>query len=170
MRYISNTLLQNEKLIYYTRPHWIIFAPTFFSFLVALILYSKGPDIFGPVGNLRYFNLYVYEILAILAAIIGLFGLINAYITFQTSEYGITDRRILMKTGWIRRNSLEVFLDKIEAVKVNQSIFGRVLNYGTLIIVGTGGTEDPFFSIPAPLHFRKKVQQQIDLYDNRFSR
>lgn len=165
MQYIQNTILKNEKLVYWARPHWIIFAPAAISILLALILISYGPALLGSLAYFQLFGLYFYQLFAILVILFGIYNIISAYINYQTSEYGITDKRILMKTGWIQRNSLEVFLDKIEAVRVGQSILGRILNYGTLIIVGTGGTEDPFFNIPDPLSFRKQVQQQIDLYE-----
>lgn len=165
MRYIQDTILKDEKLIFATRPHWIVFAPAAISIIFALILISYGPDVLGTFAYVVVLGFYLYQLFAIVLILFGAYQAVSAYITYQTSEYGITDKRILMKTGWIQRNSLEVFLDKIEAVRVDQSIPGRILNYGTIVIVGTGGTEDPFYSIPDPLAFRKRVQQQIDLYE-----
>ena len=69
-----------------------------------------------------------------------------------------------MKTGLIQRYSLELFLDKIEAIYVDQTILGRLLNYGVIIVVGTGGSKDLFTNVPNPLEFRRMVQQQIDTY------
>ena len=69
----------------------------------------------------------------------------------------------MIKTGFIRRNSLETLLTKVEGIQVNQGMLGRILNYGTIIVKGTGGTSNPFHKIDAPLEFRKKVQEQIAL-------
>jgi uncharacterized membrane protein YdbT with pleckstrin-like domain len=99
----------------------------------------------------------------VIAALIGAYWLLMAYIKYRTSEFGITDKRVLMKTGFVSRNSLEIFLRKLEAINVNQTVTGRILNYGTLVIIGTGGTEDFYFNVPDPLNFRKRVQQQADL-------
>jgi len=88
---------------------------------------------------------------------------ISSFISFKTSEFGITNKRVLIKAGFIRRNSLETLLTKVEAIQVNQGILGRILNYGTIIVKGTGGTSNPFHKIDAPLEFRKKVQEQIAL-------
>jgi uncharacterized membrane protein YdbT with pleckstrin-like domain len=85
------------------------------------------------------------------------------FINYQYSEFGITDKRVLIKVGLIRRQSLETLLTKIESIQVNQGILGRVLNYGTLIIRGTGGTAGKYNNISNPFEFRKKVQEQIDL-------
>ena len=71
-----------------------------------------------------------------------------------------------MKVGFIRRNSLEIFLHKIESVYVEQSLFGRIFNYGVIVIAGTGGSKDPFPFIPNPLLFRRKVQEQIEKMNN----
>ncbi len=69
----------------------------------------------------------------------------------------------MVKVGFIRRNSLEVLLNKVEGIQVNQSILGRIMGYGSIIISGTGGTQNPFHKITAPLDFRKKAQEQIAL-------
>jgi len=88
---------------------------------------------------------------------------ISSFISLKTSEFGITNKRVLIKTGFIRRDSLETLLTKVEGIQVNQGMLGRILNYGTIIVKGTGGTSNPFHKIDAPLEFRKKVQEQIAL-------
>jgi len=94
----------------------------------------------------------------LLALISGIF----TFISYKTSEFGITNRRVLIKVGFIRRKSLEIFLTHVEGIFVKQGILGRILNYGTIIVNGTGGTKTPFHNIRAPLEFRKKVQEQIE--------
>ena len=73
---------------------------------------------------------------------------------------------MLMKMGWIRRFSVELFLGKIEAVLVEQTLVGRLLGYGRVVVVGTGGSRDPFLYIANPLRFRHAVQQQMDLLNS----
>jgi len=80
---------------------------------------------------------------------------------YATSEFGITDKRVLIKTGFIQRNSHEILLSKVEAIKVNQGLLGRMLDFGTIALTGTGGTQDPFKNIVKPLEFRKQAQEQI---------
>jgi uncharacterized membrane protein YdbT with pleckstrin-like domain len=72
----------------------------------------------------------------------------------------VTNRRVLIKVGFIRRHSLELLLPKVEGIAVDQGILGRILGYGTIIVTGTGGTKEPFRNIIAPMEFRKMVQQQ----------
>ena len=92
-----------------------------------------------------------------LKAILTLF--ISPLIASATSEFAITDKRIIIKVGLISRRTLEMNLSKIESVNVNQSVLGRLLGYGTIVVVGTGGSKEPFAVISAPLEFRKKFQE-----------
>jgi len=79
-----------------------------------------------------------------------------------TDEFAVTNRRVIVKTGLISRKTLEMNLSKIESVNVDQSIFGRLLGYGTITIIGTGGTRESFPNISKPLLFRKKFQELSD--------
>ena len=73
-----------------------------------------------------------------------------------SDEFAITNHRIIVKTGLISRRTLEMNLNKVETVNVDQSILGRLFGYGTIRIVGTGGTNEVFENISHPIEFRKK--------------
>jgi uncharacterized membrane protein YdbT with pleckstrin-like domain len=73
-----------------------------------------------------------------------------------SDEFAITNHRIIVKIGLISRRTLEMNLNKVETVNVDQSILGRMLGYGTIRIVGTGGTNEVFENISHPIEFRKK--------------
>lgn len=75
------------------------------------------------------------------------------------SEFVITNRRIIIKTGFIARSTFEMNLSKIESVNVDQSVAGRLFNYGSMTIIGTGGTRETFHNISKPLNFRKSFQE-----------
>ena len=74
-------------------------------------------------------------------------------------EFVVTNKRVIVKTGLISRRTLEMNLNKIESVNVDQSILGRLLNYGTITIIGTGGTKESFTNIAHAVEFRKKFQE-----------
>ncbi|MDD3721036.1 MAG: PH domain-containing protein [Lutibacter sp.] len=76
-----------------------------------------------------------------------------------TDEFAITNKRVIIKTGLISRKTFEMNHSKIESVNVDQSILGRILGYGTIRIVGSGGTKEVFPNIRKPLQFRKKFQE-----------
>ena len=92
-----------------------------------------------------------------LKALLTLF--IAPLIAVSTSEFAITNKRVIIKVGLISRRTLEMNLTKIESVNINQGMLGRLLGYGTIVVVGTGGTKEPFASIADPLTFRKKFQE-----------
>ena len=91
----------------------------------------------------------------------GIFTLFIApLIDYLTSEFAVTNKRIIIKTGFISRNTFEMNHSKIESINVIQSIPGRILGYGTIIIMGTGSTKEPFADIRDPMTFRKKFLEQ----------
>lgn len=75
------------------------------------------------------------------------------------AEFGITNKRVIIKTGLFSRKTLEMNLSKIESVNVDQSIWGRIFGFGDITIIGTGGTEETFHTIRKPIRFRKKFQE-----------
>lgn len=147
MSYIKKTLLQEETILYFTKPHYIIFYPMLLWLALAIWFFdtTAGTTLLGTI-----------------ALIASIFSCINSLINYYTSEYAITNKRVIIKFGFIRRQSLEVFLERIEGIYIEQSIIGRILNFGTVIIGGIGGTKNPFPYIPDPIKFRSSVQQQIE--------
>jgi uncharacterized membrane protein YdbT with pleckstrin-like domain len=147
MGYIEENLMGGEDIIYRTKLHWIVFLWPVIWFIIALLLIFSGGGDTNAVGGF-------FVLIAIITGI-------ASFINYSTSEFGVTNKRVLAKVGFIRRNSLEVLLTKVEGIQVNQGILGRMLDYGSIVISGTGGTKDPFHKIPTPLEFRKKTQEQI---------
>jgi uncharacterized membrane protein YdbT with pleckstrin-like domain len=168
MRYIRSHLLQNETLVYAVRPHWVVFSSGVWALLLACYVWW-----FAPLALLNwsfFANYSLRDLAAFIAFVAGACWLIRAYVYYMTSEYGVTNKRVLIKTGWIQRRSLEIMLDKVEGVLVDQTITGRIFNYGEITIIGTGGTKDSFPFIPGPMHFRQVVQQQVDDFEEQFRR
>ena len=132
--YVDSTLLQGETVLYRAR----------------ISLWSLAHLIFFGV--------------LLLVVVVGLALLIIAWIRYRTTEFAVTDRRIIAKTGLISRSTVELFLDKVEALHVDQSVPGRLLDFGTITIRGTGTTLEPIRDISAPLELRKQFMQAADLY------
>lgn len=91
-------------------------------------------------------------------------------VEYVTSEFAVTNKRVIMKIGWISRQVLELNLHKIESVNVDQSLLGRLLGYGTITIIGTGGTRETFDRIAHPLAFRKAFQEQESEFEDTLDR
>jgi uncharacterized membrane protein YdbT with pleckstrin-like domain len=105
----------------------------------------------------EYETTYHWIIFINLRALLTLF--IAPIIDRWTSEFAITNKRVIIKVGLISRKTVELNLTKIESVNVDQSVFGRILGYGSIRIIGTGGTKEIFTKIRKPLEFRKKFQE-----------
>jgi uncharacterized membrane protein YdbT with pleckstrin-like domain len=98
----------------------------------------------------------------LLVAVIGIGFLAAAWVRMKSTEIAITNKRIIAKFGFIRRNTVEINLDKVEALRVEQGFWGRFLNYGTVLISGVGSTIDPIRDIADPLVFRRKFMEATD--------
>ena len=107
--------------------------------------------------QIEFETTYHWIIFCNLRAVFTLF--IAPMLDRYSDEFAITNKRIIVKTGLISRKTLEMNLSKIESVNVDQSILGRMLGYGTIRIIGTGGTREEFPNISNPIEFRKKFQE-----------
>lgn len=147
MSYLKKTLLPDEYLSFSTRKHWVIFAFPIFWLIVGCIL-MRQKDLLVLLGYLALFIAIYYWLVAVT--------------TYLTSEFAVTNKRVLIKTGFIYRKTWETLLSKVATLEVKQNILGRLLGYGTLIIQNTGGGKDHFAVISEPLLFRRKVQEQAE--------
>jgi uncharacterized membrane protein YdbT with pleckstrin-like domain len=149
MSYIESNLMVDEEMVHITRLHPIILL-----FPAAATSLLAGS--FAILESVPYAQLVVAVFL-----FVSLWRLTDRLILFLSSEFGVTSKRVLGKTGFIRRTSLDIVLGKVEAIRLSQSILGRVLNYGDIEVTGTGGTDEVLRFIPDPLVFRKVVQEQL---------
>lgn len=156
MSYIDDHLLEDERIVHRTRPHWIMFG---------------GPLALGTAGLVLGIALQVFQrdywYVGAAVVALALVLAVGPWLRYISSEFAVTDKRVLARLGLIQRHSLETLLSKIEALGVEQDLTGRLLNYGTITLTGTGGTRETITQIPAPLEFRRQVQSQIVALENR---
>ena len=81
------------------------------------------------------------------------------FLDYITTEMAITNKKVVGKYGFIFRKTLEMNLPKIESISVDQGVLGRILGYGTITVIGTGGTKEELCYMSNPLEFRKKFQE-----------
>ena len=156
MSYIHKSLLDGEEIVYLTRRHKIIFAWPVVWLLISAVLFGvKWFVLFRPEID---FALMIFSGIFLAAALLHALVI---WIQYLSAEFGVTNRRVIVKEGFIKRSTVEVFLKRVESVQVDQSIWGRILNFGTIIVSGTGGVSDPISMIRDPLEFKKQVQQQL---------
>jgi len=155
MGYIDNNLLSGEQIFFRTHLHWKVF-------LVPVLLFLVGVA-FTAGAMYQGFDPY----LSVLILVIPLGVLFHSYLTWRCSEFAVTDKRVLIKTGIVSRHTLETILTKVENIGVEQSLWGRLFNFGTLYVTGTGSTRETFSGIHAPLEFRKAIEAAAVAFEER---
>jgi hypothetical protein len=146
--YTAATLQENEQPLHHTAIHWMALSGSIIGAILTLIVIL-------PIAMFAAWKDFYWAWL-LLVIPLGILG--SAIVTVRTSELVITDRRVLIKVGFIQRHTFEMFISKIESVAVFQSMLGRLFNYGTVTIRGTGGSSESFTTIAAPLQFRDAIQ------------
>jgi uncharacterized membrane protein YdbT with pleckstrin-like domain len=171
MSYIDDNLLPDEKVVYRSRLHWVVFLQPLGWFVVTLLLLfylnikSSYLQYLMQAYTLNF--MLMFKLLLLIPLLIGIFTAMSVFIDYISTEFGVTNKRVIMKLGFIRRYTFENFLQKVENIQVNQSVLGRILGYGTIILHGTGGTREPFYCIDDPLTFRQQIQAQVsNVLDN----
>lgn len=155
--YVKSVLLPNERVIATAKLHWVIFVvPTIFSACATCFTLMASVGLVSVTDSARD----LAAIATVYFMICGLPLWVIAglgFLKYKSTEFALTDKRIIGKTGIIRRRSLELVLEKVESISVNQSMIGRLLDFGTLVISGTGGTHQAFPTIAEPMKIKQKL-------------
>ncbi|WP_319949927.1 PH domain-containing protein, partial [Klebsiella pneumoniae] len=131
--YVDQSLTRNESVISRAQTSWI---PTIIPVIIGILL-------------LPFYGL-------------GLLIIIPVLLRVWSTELALTNQRVIAKVGLIRRNTVELRIDKVESLGIHQGILGRIFNYGSIVIKGTGGTNTPIPNIKAPMQFRSIVNNHIE--------
>ena len=97
---------------------------------------------------------------------LGILIFIFGYISYKTTELAFTNKRIIVKKGLVSRQTIELNINKVETIQVDQGIFGRIFNYGSLIISGAGNPQAPIKAISNPMAFRHAFMEYQDRNTN----
>ena len=151
-RYIDEILQPGEQVLYSTNAHWIFYFPAIMAWIIVAILLIVS----ALVAAIQPLQLVCWASAAVVA-IAALFWTVKGWFHRMTTETDVTNHRVVHKTGFIRRRTFEIALDKIESVDVVQSILGRLLNYGDVTINGVGEGTQKIPTIASPLAFRSAI-------------
>ena len=148
MSYVQRVLQPGEQVRHISSIHWIVYWPGVAVALLALVAYW-----FSETRLLTGFWRYTTYALALVAVVL----LIQQWFQWWVTEIAVTNRRIIYKKGLIRRQTNEMNVDKVESVKIDQSIIGRMLDYGNVNILGTGEGFETLRTIPSPIELRNSI-------------
>src|SRR5688500_15837552 len=140
MGYIEANLLPGETVVQRARLHWIVFLKAIAVAVVGLAV------------------LIVQPLVGAISVGIGLLMALPPWLARTPPEFGVTSKRVIIKVGLIRRPTLELLIRQVEAISVDQSLAGRIFNFGTITLTGTGGVRETFHNIANPLEFRRSIE------------
>lgn len=144
--FINDQLSENEKIIYITKESSItLYLPLIYLLISFIFLFIPSFLIVGVIAI--SFNLIYFYIL---------------YLKINSSIYCITNKRIIIKTGFVNRNSIDIPLSRVAGVNLNQSVVGRIFNFGSISINGFGGDIGKAYLLNNPLEFKKYLQDFLD--------
>ena len=127
MGYVEKTLGEGERILYRVKFHWL------YTLIAILSLIILGWII---IGVIIFFYMMIVK---------------------WTTERVLTDFRFIKKTGWIKRNTEEIRIDRMEEINLDQSIFQRLIDAGNISISGMGISDIEMKWIDEPLTFQKKL-------------
>ncbi len=162
MSYVEKHLIEGETVVYATGLHWVVLVR---SIILALLFSAPGVYLLvrsaldhGNASGASTAMMVGGIALLVLAGCFLLAGVLKR----NATEMAVTDRRVVIKVGMATRRTFELLLQKVESIGVEESVMGRILGYGTVVIHGTGGSPEPFDRVAHPDEFRKQVQQQVE--------
>ncbi|MEO0322731.1 MAG: PH domain-containing protein [Myxococcota bacterium] len=155
MGYADSNLMAGETIVHRAKMHWVLFVPGIFFALLwavpaAVAVSSKGDLALGM------------RLVLGAPMVLALYMLLTRTIEYFTTELVVTSRRVMVKKGFIRRATSELNHARVEGFNVEQSILGRLLGFGTVVVNGTGGGKTPVRAVASPLEFRRMSAMAID--------
>ena len=150
-RYIDEILQPGEKILFSTRVHWMFYLPAILAWAGAIGFFVLQRQTLSGTLTMLWF------VLSLACAVAAIILTLWAWLYRLTRETDVTTLRIVHKEGLISRKTFEMSLDKVESVDVTQSIFGRILNYGDVTIMGVGDGRKTIKTIASPIAFRNHI-------------
>jgi hypothetical protein len=162
MSYVESNLVPGEVVIYQTRLHWIVMLG---HVVLGCLLGLSGVFVLCYAlsrTGIESGTLHIMEGGGVGLLVCGLVAILLGMVRRNATQMAVTSRRVVIKMGLASRKTIEMLLNKVESIEVSETAFGRILGYGTIVVIGTGGTPEPFHKVTYPLEFRSQVQQQIE--------
>ena len=173
MSYVSNTILPNEKIVLQAHIHWIVLANAFFAWCVAFIIFYRHDHglvqrFAVSISNvtmipLTWKTLMMYQHGA--AMLVGLYAIVQTakgFIRYFCTEFAVTTERVIVKMGFITLDTHELNVNRVTSLTVDQSLLGRILNYGDITVEGMGGALTPIRAVMNPLKFRRYMLTEVE--------
>lgn len=168
-RYLEREMRGNERILYDAELHWIVY-----HFGLMTTIFGALLGHFGPVLTMKFIDSSVADFLykpltylAVLIIVVGALHLFFGFIRQISTELVITNRRVIAKYGFISTTTYELMLSKVEGANIDQSVIGRMLGYGTVMVKGTGGGISPIDHVANPYRFHQELMKTLETVHHR---
>jgi len=171
MRFIKKkNLREGEEILYIPQLHWVyVVKPLLYSlpfFILLLVLWFLGDSLASISDEMGYDLWMPVKLLVRQVFLAGLLVLLVIFVCrilkYINTEYGVTNKRLIIKKGVLWLSTAEIPTDRIESIYCTQGILGRIFHYGTLGIAGVGGTMPAFYMAARPYGLRRKIVSIIE--------
>ena len=177
MGYVEESLSSGEQIVMKARLHWGMIINPVISILTGMLFVAIGlilikspewimgllPESLSPA--IEDIPVLILAVSCVAGGWLGIFlvvlRMLGSIATFLSTEFAVTNKRVIGKSGALRRRSLEIMLSKIESVRVDEPLWGRILNYGTIVVKGSGGTSQSFPFISDAMALRRQINNLI---------
>lgn len=164
MGYIERSLSPGEVMRAQVKVHWGVYVPAFglaAGALAAAALTGAG-ELAALMAKADFPVVSFGWLPAIVLGASAVSSGVKALIYALTTEMAVTNKKVIGKWGLISRNTMEQRLSKVESITVDQGVLGRLFNYGTVLVRGTGSTATPIRYIENPTRFRRSIEEAIE--------
>jgi uncharacterized membrane protein YdbT with pleckstrin-like domain len=168
-RYLERSMLKGEHPVYTAQLHWIVYYSGAVTTLMGTLVSRLGTALARWVIGDTFADFVAKPVSYVAVGIImlGAFQLLTAFIRQISTELVITNQRVIAKHGFIATTTFEVMLSKVEGANIDQTVAGRVLNYGTVMVKGTGGGISPIDHVAAPYEFHSQLMAMMHSLDSK---
>ena len=161
MSYVDQIVSGSEKVLYVGHVSLLSLIGTFLAGAL-LIVVGLGLVVAPHSSLASESSLGGLTVVGLAVALGGVLVVVVGLVKRASTELAVTNRRVIAKFGLVSRRTMELNLSKLESIRVDQSIGGRIFDYGSIVVVGTGASLEPIPFIAAPMAFRQAVQSAAD--------
>jgi membrane protein YdbS with pleckstrin-like domain len=163
MHYIEETLSQNEKVVKLFNLNWINYVKGYLFLLIAI------PLAITILYYTKLLTLSIDGVMNLLLTLVPIFVLVIPFFLWLKSfEQGVTNRRVVLKSGIVSRDTTEIRLEAIEKIEIKQTVLGRIFNFGTVHVTGKGTASLIIKDIDDPIEIKRAIESAVELREQDF--
>jgi uncharacterized membrane protein YdbT with pleckstrin-like domain len=153
--YVEQQLGAAERILYTERHHWVFFVAE----MIKWILFAAAVVALAIIFKVWLFSGSSWMWWLLLVAILPAIRIAWGFLSWKMNVYVLTNRRVIESTGVVSKRVADSSLEKLTDIVLKQSIFGRVLNYGDIVVLtaSAGAGINNLKQIRRPMQFKTQM-------------